>query len=148
MVNKTKKKKITAMIVDDYSKMRIIVKKMLLSILAEEITTIYECSDGKEAIDKFAKYKPDWILMDLKMKSVDGLTASKEILNMNHDAKIIILTQFNDEEYYSVAKELGIKAFVLKENILDVPSLIKNSLQKYLKKPTLSQGEQSEKKIQ
>ena len=128
MENKQKSKKISAMIVDDYSKMRFIIKKMLESVFAKQLMNIYECSDGKEAVDTFAKHKPDWILMDLKMETMDGLAAAKAILKINRDAKIIILTQFDDIEYYDAAKKLGVKAFVLKENILDVPALIKNML--------------------
>ncbi|MEE9431451.1 MAG: response regulator, partial [Melioribacteraceae bacterium] len=79
-----------------------------------------------EAIETFAKYKPDWIVMDLKMEIMDGLTASKEILKLNQDARIIILTQFDDEEYFDVAKEIGVKAFIQKENILDIPHIIEN----------------------
>ncbi len=64
--------------------------------------------------------------MDLKMEIMDGLTASKEILKLNQDARIIILTQFDDEEYFDVAKEIGVKAFIQKENILDIPYIIEN----------------------
>lgn len=128
MENKKKSQKISAMIVDDYSKMRFILKKMLESVFAEQLKDVYECCNGKEAVDTFIKHQPDWILMDLKMETMDGLAAAKAILKINKDANIIILTQFDDIEYYDVAKKLGVKAFVLKENILDVPALIKNML--------------------
>jgi len=121
-----KSTKISAMIVDDYSKMRFILKKMLESVFNKQQIRIYECCDGKEAIDTFTKHQPDWILMDLKMETMDGLAATKAILKIRNDANIIILTQFDDIEYYEAAKKLGVKAFVLKEDILDIPALIKN----------------------
>ncbi len=126
MENKLKQKKISIMIVDDFSKIRIILKKMLETKFVKQLSTIYECKNGQEAIETFAKYKPDWIVMDLKMEIMDGLTASKEILKLNQDARIIILTQFDDEEYFDVAKEIGVKAFIQKENILDIPYIIEN----------------------
>jgi len=128
MDRKLKSQKISAMIVDDYSKMRFILKKMLESVFKDQLSNIYECSNGEEAVKMYNENRPDWILMDLKMEIMDGLAATREILKINSGAKIIILTQFDDTEYFEAAKKLGVKAFVLKENILDVPALIKNLL--------------------
>ena len=110
-------RKSTALIVDDNIKMRSAIQKMLKAQLKNKITRIIECENGKDAT-----------IMDIKMPVMDGLEASRTILKSNPEAKIIILTQYDDPEYYELAQKIGIKAFVLKENLSDISTLIRNIL--------------------
>lgn len=74
-------------------------------------------SDGNEAIDLYAKHLPDVLLMDIRMQTVNGLEATKQILSTYPDAKILLITTFQDDEYIHEAIELGCSGYILKQNI-------------------------------
>jgi DNA-binding NarL/FixJ family response regulator len=128
MNNYYNKNSSTALIVDDNIKMRAAIQKMLKTQLKNKITKIVECENGKDAADLYAQYKPEWTIMDIKMPVMDGLEASRNILKSHPEAKIIILTQYDDPGYYELAQKIGIKAFVLKENLSDISILMRNML--------------------
>ena len=116
----------TVLIVDDNIKMRAAIQKMLRVQLKNKITRIIECENGKDAIELYVQRKPEWTIMDIKMPVMDGLEASRTILKSYPEAKIIILTQYDDPGYYELAQKMGIKAFVLKENLSDISIVIRN----------------------
>ena len=116
----------TVLIVDDNIKMRAAIQKMLRVQLKNKITRIIECENGKDAIELYIQRKPEWTIMDIKMPVMDGLEASRTILKSYPEAKIIILTQYDDPGYYELAQKMGIKAFVLKENLSDISIVIRN----------------------
>lgn len=81
-------------------------------------------NSGEEAINLFDEYKPDVLLMDIRMDGLSGLDAGEEILNKNKDAKILYLTTFNDEEYIDKALSIGAKGYIIKQDFEGiVPSL-------------------------
>lgn len=78
-------------------------------------------SDGEEACSLYREYLPDILLMDIRMKGMDGLEASRKILGGFPEAKILLLTTFSDDEYiddeYIVkALRLGTKGYLLKQD--------------------------------
>ena len=108
------------MTVDDNAKMRAMVKRMLAPVADQ----FHECSDGSEAVVAYEKYRPDWTVMDIVMKEVDGITATKAIKQSFPEAKIIILTQHNDPRLREEAMSAGAFEFVLKENLIDIARII------------------------
>lgn len=72
---------------------------------------------GAEAIDLFQKHKPEIILMDIRMKDMTGIEATREILKLDSSAKILLITTFQDDEYIREALSLGCKGYILKQNI-------------------------------
>ncbi|MBI5215684.1 MAG: response regulator transcription factor [Ignavibacteriae bacterium] len=110
----------TIMIVDDNIGMRATIREAVQPF----VSTVLECGDGSEAITAYTKYKPDWVLMDIVMKQMDGFTATKKILDSDPTAKIIIITQYNDSEYVRRSQQIGAKGFVIKERLTDVLKII------------------------
>jgi two-component system response regulator DegU len=109
----------TMLIVDDSPKVR----EMLKKLFRDEI--IYECSDGADALAIYTQYHPDWVLMDVKMRNVDGITATKSIVERFPDAHVIIVTQYDDRLTREQALFAGAIDFVLKENIYTLPDIMK-----------------------
>ena len=109
------------MIVDDSASIR----AMIRGILSDSVESFCECSDVSEALAKYSKFHPDWVLMDIKMKKTDGFEATKQILSSFPDAKVIMVTQYNEPQLHEKAIYAGAKAFVLKENLLDIEGIIK-----------------------
>jgi CheY-like chemotaxis protein len=108
------------MIVDDNQAVRSMVRKML-SGLAQHV---FECSDGKQALDTYARVRPDWVLMDIKMKEVDGFRATEEILSKFPDARIMMVTQYDEPSLRARAEDVGACEFVLKERLFDITRII------------------------
>ena len=73
-------------------------------------------SDGEEACALYREYLPDILLMDIRMKGMDGLEASRKILDEFPEAKILLLTTFSDDEYIVKALRLGTKGYLLKQD--------------------------------
>lgn len=77
-------------------------------------------ADGWEAIELYRKFRPDVLLMDIRMKEMNGLDAAGEILGEFPDAKILLLTTFSDDEYIIKALRLGAKGYLLKQDYASI----------------------------
>ena len=77
---------------------------------------IAEADDGMQALDKIKELKPDIAILDISMPNLSGLEIVKKIQPLNLDVKIIILTMYSDEEFFSQAIDLDIKGYILKES--------------------------------
>lgn len=101
-------------IVDD----DILVASALKTILTVEkdVTVAGTGRDGGEAISLYRKYRPDVLLMDIRMQKISGLEASKQIMEEYPEAKILLLTTFADDEYIVKALKYGVKGYLLKQD--------------------------------
>jgi DNA-binding NarL/FixJ family response regulator len=115
------------LIVEDNPKMRSFIKKIVEQNI-KSIKTIYECDNGEDAVQLSKKHHLDWILMDIQLKNMDGLTATKLIRNFDLAAKIIIVTQYDDAEYRKITKDIGVIDYVLKDNLYDLIEIIQSHL--------------------
>lgn len=89
-----------------------------------EIEVVGIGKDGSEAIRLYEKYRPDIILMDIRMENMSGLQAGEYILTHYPDAKILYLTTFLDDEYIIKALRIGAKGYLLKQDFESIiPSL-------------------------
>ena len=77
------------LIVDDSLIIRKKISKILENLGHEVLA---DATNGQEAIESYSKYKPDLVTMDITMPDMDGITAVKEIIKVDSEAKIIIVT--------------------------------------------------------
>ena len=103
---------IKLLIVDDHEMVRLGLTSYF-SIL-KDIEVIGEAENGAEGVKMALKMNPDVILMDLVMDVMDGIEATKVILNEWPQAKILILTSFIDDEKVYPALEAGASGYLLK----------------------------------
>lgn len=105
---------INILIVDD----DILVSNALKTILEsdEEMHVTGMGTDGKDAVSLYETLHPDVLLMDIRMKEMSGLQASRHILNLDKNAKILLLTTFSDDEYIVKALKYGVKGYLLKQD--------------------------------
>ncbi|WP_339282290.1 response regulator transcription factor [Oceanobacillus sp. FSL K6-3682] len=103
---------IKVLFVDDHEMVRIGVSAYLSS--QPDIDVVAEADDGSRAIDLALELRPDIILMDLVMKEMDGIEATKKIIESWPEAKIIIVTSFLDDEKVYPALEAGATSYMLK----------------------------------
>ena len=104
---------IRIMIVDDHT----VVRDGLSAMLGrqEDFTVVGEAENGLEAIEKTKDLNPDVILMDLRMPELTGVEAMRRIREDDPDAKFIVLTTFDSDEYIFDAIEAGAKGYLLKD---------------------------------
>ena len=86
----------------------------------EDVQVLATGSDGRDAVCLYAEYKPDVLLMDIRMKNMNGLEASAEILKADAKANILLLTTFLDDEYIVKALRLGAKGYLLKQDYASI----------------------------
>jgi two-component system, NarL family, response regulator LiaR len=103
---------IKVVFVDDHEMVRIGVSSYLSA--QPDIEVIGEADDGKKGVELCLDLRPDVILMDLVMKEMDGIEATKQIIKSWPEAKIIIVTSFLDDEKVYPALEAGATSYLLK----------------------------------
>ena len=108
------------LIVEDNAVMR----RLLCSLLNTAATEIHECADGNQALVAYRQLLPDWVLMDIEMPVLDGLEATRQLLASFPDARVVIVTRYDDAKFRDAACRAGACGFVSKENLLGLPALI------------------------
>ncbi|MGF7050239.1 two-component system chemotaxis response regulator CheY [Paenibacillus sp. DS2015] len=99
------------LVVDDSLFMRVILKEIILNM---GHTVIGEAENGIEAIQRYSELQPDLITMDINMPMMSGITALKEILEINPQAKILICSALGQQKFITEAIRAGAKDFVVK----------------------------------
>jgi CheY-like chemotaxis protein len=112
---------LSILIVDDHAEMRNLIRSMLIGLAAE----VNECDDGSQALAAYRKHIPDWVLMDIRMKELNGIDATRQLRAAFPDARVIIVSEMGNDSSRKAAQEAGACAYVLKENLLSLPSLIR-----------------------
>lgn len=97
---------------DDHEMVRIGVSAYLSAQADMEV--IAEADDGTEAVELALQLKPDIVLMDLVMKEMDGIEATRQIKAAWPEAKIIVVTSFLDDDKVYPALEAGATSYMLK----------------------------------
>lgn len=103
---------IQILIADDHQLFRDGLKALLLS--APDTQIAGEATSGKEAISLAAELQPDVILMDLQMPGVNGIEATRQIIQANPQIKILMVTMFEDDHSVFAAMRAGAQGYVLK----------------------------------
>jgi len=105
---------IRVLVADDQSMVRAGFRMLLGG--EEDIEVVAEARNGHEAVEKAARFRPNVILMDIRMPELDGLEATRRILTADELARILILTTFDLDEYVYEALSAGASGFVLKDD--------------------------------
>jgi CheY-like chemotaxis protein len=108
------------LIVDDNAPVR----RLIVTILGPLANAIRECSDGGEAVAAYQSMHPDIVLMDIRMKEMDGIEATRRICQSDPNAKVVILTDYDDAELRRAAVAAGTTHYALKDNLPDLVRLI------------------------
>ncbi len=104
---------ITLLLVDDQRLMRDGLRTLLE--LEADLQVVAEAENGVQAMEAYAAHAPDVVLMDIRMPVMDGVQATRHLLAAHPDARIIILTTFDDDEYVFDALRAGALGYLLKD---------------------------------
>ena len=105
---------IRVLVADDQSMVRAGFRMLLGG--EEDIEVVAEASNGLEAVEKAGRYDPTVVLMDIRMPELDGLEATRRILAADPEARVLVLTTFDLDEYVYEALRAGASGFVLKDD--------------------------------
>lgn len=106
----------TILIVEDNATVRRLIRRAT----SDMVVSIVECEDGADALEAYRKHRPDVVLMDVRMPRMDGLTATRLLIQHYPNARVIILTDYDDDELRSTAREAGACAYALKNNLTEL----------------------------
>ncbi|MGV0745245.1 response regulator [Mycolicibacterium sp. XJ870] len=80
-----------------------------------DLDVVGEAADGAQAVRSAAELAPDVILMDLRMPGVDGIVATRQVVSARPDAKVLVLTTFDDDDHLYPALAAGAVGFLVKD---------------------------------
>ena len=103
---------IRILIADDHAVVREGLRAMLGSEIDMEV--VGEAATGKEVVERAVELRPDVILMDIQMPDVNGIEATRRILESNPNAGVVVLTMFEDDDSVFSAMRSGARGYVLK----------------------------------
>ena len=110
----------TVLIVDDSPQFREVIRAVLAGI----VNQINECADGDEAVAAYRAQRPDWVLMDLQMARIGGLEATRRLMSVDHTARVLIVTDYDDVHWRAAAIDAGAYGYVVKDNLFEVRRLL------------------------
>jgi NarL family two-component system response regulator LiaR len=122
------------MLVDDHQMVRNGLGTFLL--VHDDLELVGEAGDGEQALTTFERVHPDVVLMDLKMPRMDGVEATRALLQRDPDLRIIALTSFKDEALIREAMDAGAIGYLLKD--VDADDLADAIRAAYRGEPTLA----------
>ena len=99
------------LIVDDSSTVRRSIERHILS---DRVTEIYQAANGREAMELFERYLPEFVTMHLAMPEMDGLTCITRMLAMKPDTRLMVISALGDAETAIEAVERGANEYVVK----------------------------------
>lgn len=105
------------MIVDDHRAVHKALTEMISFV--DDFDLVAQASNGQEAVELCKEHQPDVIVMDVVMPIMDGVEATKRILAMNPDVKIVALSSFQDKESVNAMLKNGASGYVLKNASVD-----------------------------
>ena len=100
------------------------IRRILRRILVDTASTIWECEDGSAALAAYEEHRPDVVLMDIRMAEVDGLTATRQICGADPLARVIVVTDYQDDDMKAAAFAAGAREYVLKHEISGLPEIV------------------------
>ena len=90
------------------------IRHEMSEILSLDFANIIIAENGQDGLKMYKEHNPELVITDVKMPYMNGIDMSKSILEINKDAKIIVITAFNENDYITRAKEIGIKIYINK----------------------------------
>jgi len=104
------------MIVEDNDRMRGTLRRIMSTVSPD----ICECPSGEEAVARYSALSPDVVLMDIRMTGIDGIEATRQIIEQDRGAHIIIVTEHDEDFFREDAKNAGAREYFLKDSLLEL----------------------------
>jgi DNA-binding NarL/FixJ family response regulator len=111
------------LLVEESSAVRNLIRRVVMS----PGIWIHECADGGRAMAAYAADRPDFVIMDTDMKGLDGIEVSRQIKAVDPEARIFLVSDYDDAAMRENARRAGACGYVLKDNLLEIADLLKTT---------------------
>jgi CheY-like chemotaxis protein len=108
------------LIVEDNERMR----RLIISLVARLGGSTCDCSRGGEALQIYARFRPDFVLLDLDTEPAQAIAVMREFVRFDPSAQIIAVTAHDSPDLREAAQQAGARDFLLKDNLLELVTLI------------------------
>ncbi len=108
---------INVLIVDDHDLVRTGIRKILADVSG--IKVVGEAATGEEAVKQARQYNPHVVLMDVKMPGIGGFEATRKLLRMDPDLKVLVLTTVNNDLYPARLLQIGAAGYITKGSTME-----------------------------
>jgi CheY-like chemotaxis protein len=112
------------MIVDDHASTREVIRKFLTM----PGVTFQECASGEEAVVCAREFKPNWVTMDIQLPGLNGFETTAAIKQAHPEARVLIVSAYNERHFHEMARSSGATGFIVKENILALRLMLENEM--------------------
>jgi two-component system chemotaxis response regulator CheY len=110
------------MIVEDSDELR----RIIASFIGDVVEEFVECRNGDEALATYSANSPDLVLMDLRMRQVDGFETTRQLKTAFPEAMVIMVSQWDSPVLRQAAELAGAEAYVNKEDLRRLSDIIQN----------------------
>ncbi len=108
------------LLVDDSSEVR----RTIRAVVQDLVGDMAECSDGAEVLARFEAFRPDLVLMDIRMPRLDGIRATALLKAAHPAARVVIVSEYEQDDLRTAAREAGAEAYVPKSDLLILRDLL------------------------
>ena len=98
--------------------------RLLLALLSESGDEIRVCAEGTEALSLCAQEPPDWVVMDLNLARVDGLTLTRQMRRLCPHTRVLLVADEDDARWRDHAIQAGAAHFIVKDRLTELPLLL------------------------
>ena len=108
------------LIVEDNEQMR----RMVKTLVRDLVECVFECDDGAGALLAYTQHRPDWVLMDLDLPEVDGISATRQIVAAHPEARVMMVTNYDGADLREAARSPGACEYVAKEDLIEIRRIL------------------------
>jgi CheY-like chemotaxis protein len=99
-------------------------RRMIRTLVEGVVGRIEECDDGSQVPAVYREARFDWVLIDIRMKKRKGLAVAKQIKEIFPEAKLLIISEYDDETLREAASVAGASHYVIKERLIDITEIL------------------------
>lgn len=99
-------------------------RRLIIHFVRNQAEEIFECRNGAEALPAYRKYLPDWVLMDIEMPEIDGISATRQIIADYPEARVVIVTDHDSAILREAAAKAGARKYINKKSLIELRLLL------------------------
>ena len=109
------------LLVDDSPQVRAVIRTVLFDFASD----VAECFDGDQVLASYEAFRPDLVLMDIRMPGMDGIQATALLKNAHPTARVVIVSDHEHNDLRAAAQQAGAEAYVVKTDLLVLRELLR-----------------------
>jgi CheY-like chemotaxis protein len=108
------------LLVDDNPRVRAVIR----AVLAHHASDLAECDDGSQVLAAYEAFRPDLVLMDIRMPGMDGIQATALLKQAHPTARVVIVSDHEQDDLRAAARQAGAEGYVVKSDLVMLRELV------------------------